>query len=518
MAMTSLWRQRSSLALIAIVLAGTVVRADSPLTSTDLASAYVDLAAVKEARATRKVAGEVLRSLLGSEPNDRKAAVVNALGWQTPGNAAAFLNGLAASRGVAIEEIKLAQLTASDRFVLGYLRALETYAAPEALRPGALDVWGATPLQLLDQASHALPGDFTVQFFVRGLVDAQRAVAESWCSAYLATARVLEKFPQRRRNMRPAAVAAAQSYMEGYKSDCAAPKKVPAANKPARLTVEHNQNYDLARVGDTIVAATQAGIVVWHPDQRQPVASRDEKICTSVLAWRDAAWAGCYGTVMRWDGAAWKGYLQDPARTDSAYAPLRGPAGELLVRNGPDVWRYDDARDTFAPSGLNLGAEPHDLLFRRNQELWRIEFLKGIVGPNRTYALKSAEYPGSDPRKLTEDGSGRLWVTDFERGVFRLDEASGRFEHEPGLDHAGSGVATDAARGRTWLLHYTRGPILRDGANVPVPIDLKALQYMRALLVDERNGDVWVAGWTGLARLREDKGRWKADMWRAGGR
>src|SRR5450830_1630974 len=108
-----MWRRRSSLGLIAIVLASAVVRADSPLTSTDLASAYADLPAVKEARATRRVAGEVLRVLLGTEPNDRKAAVVNALGWQTPGHAAAFLRGLAAARGVAVEEVKVAQLTAS---------------------------------------------------------------------------------------------------------------------------------------------------------------------------------------------------------------------------------------------------------------------------------------------------------------------------------------------------------------------------------------------------------------------
>jgi hypothetical protein len=513
-----MWRRRSSLALIAIVLASAVVRADSPLTSTDLASAYADLPAVKEARATRRVAGEVLRVLLGTEPNDRKAAVVNALGWQTPGNAAAFLRGLAAARGVAVEEVKVAQLTASDRFVLGYLRALETSDAPAALRPGALDVWGATPLQLLDQASHALPEDFTVQY-VRALVDAQRAMAESWCSAYLATERVIEKFPQRKRNMRPAAVAAAQSYMEAYKSDCAtAPKKVPSANKPSPLTAEHNQIYSLARLGDTIVAGTQAGIVVWHPDQSQPVASRNEQICSSVLAWHDAAWAGCYGTVVRWDGAAWKGYLQDPARTESAFAPLLGPAGELLVRNGVDVWRYDSARDAFAPFRLNLGADPYAVLFRRNGELWRVEFMKAIVGPNRTYAINSAEYPGSDPRGLMEDSSGRLWVTDFKGGVFRLDDVGGRFEHEAGLEDHGSAVAIDAARGRTWLLHYTIGPLLRDKANIGLPIDLRNLQFMRDLLVDERTGDVWVAGWTGLVRLHEDKGRWKAETWRAGGR
>ncbi|OFW24898.1 MAG: hypothetical protein A3G21_02625 [Acidobacteria bacterium RIFCSPLOWO2_12_FULL_66_21] len=511
-------KQRGSVGLIAIVLASAVLRADSPLTSTDLASAYADLAVVKEARATKHVAGEVLRVLLGTDPNDRKAAVVNALGWQTPGNAAAFLDGLAAGRGIAVGDVKLAQLTASDRFVLGYLRAMETHEAPAALRAGALDVWGATPLQLLDQASQALPEDFTVHY-VRALVEAQSVMSESWCSAYLATERVLEKFPQRKRNLRPAAVAAAQSYMNAYKSDCgSAPTKAPAANKPLRLTAEYDQIYALARLGDTIIAGAQAGIVVWRPDERRPVASRDERICSSVLTWHDAAWAGCYGRLVRWNGTAWKGYLQDPARSESAFESLLGPSGELLARNGKDVWRYDAGSDTFAPIALDLGADPYDVLFRRNGELWRIDFLKAIVAPTRTLALQSRDYPGSDPRALMEDVSGRLWVIDFKMGVFRLDDVSGRFERQEGLEDTASAVAIDPVRGRTWLLHYTAGPILRDKDGTRHPTDLTSLQFMRDLLLDERTGDVWIAGWTGLVRLREDKGHWTTETWRAEGR
>jgi hypothetical protein len=510
-------RRRTSLGLIAMVLASAVLRADSPLTSTDLASAYADLPAVKEALATKKVAGEVLRLLIGNESNDRKAAVVNALGWQTRGNAAAFLTGLAAARGMAELDIKLAGLTAADRFVLGYLRAMETYDAPAALRPGALDVWGATPQLLLDQAAQALPGDFTVHY-VRALVEAQRAMSDSWCSVFMATERVIQKFPDRRRNLRPAAVAAAQSYMAGYKADCAAaPKKLPPANT-APLTAEHNQIYSLARLNDAIVAATQAGVVVWNPQQARPIASRNEKICSDAIVWQDSAWAGCYGTVVRWDGKAWKAYLQDPARADTAYAPLLGPAGDLLVRNGKDVWRYDSARDTFAPYRIDIGLDPYAVIFRRNGELWRIDFMKAVVGPARSYALESAAYPGGDPRRLIEDAAGRLWVIDFNRGAFRLNDGSGTFEHEAGLEANGSSVAIDAARDRTWLLHYTAGPILKERGTAGRPIDLRHLQYMRDILVDERSGDLWVAGWTGLVRLREDKGRWKADTWRAGGR
>ena len=333
----------------------------------------------------------------------------------------------------------------------------------------------------------------------------------------MATDRVIQKFPARRRNMRPAAVAAVQSYMEGYKSDCtAAPKRPVPANTPPPLTAEHNQIYSLARLGDTIVAGTQAGIVVWHPDQSKPIASRNEQICSTVFTWQGAVWAGCYGTVVRWDGHAWKGYLQDPTRADSAFDPFAGPAGELLVRNGKDIWRYDTAADAFTPMRLNVGADPYAVLIRKNGELWRIDFMRAVVGPQRSYALRSTAYPGSDPRKLTEDAAGRLWVVDFERGMFRLDDASGRFEHQDGLDRAGSAVAVDSARGRTWLLHYTVGPVVHDRQKpgTVTAVDLKNLEFMRDLLVDERTGDVWVAGWTGLARLREDKGKWKIEIWR----
>jgi hypothetical protein len=495
-----------------------IVHADSPLTSTDLASAYADLAIVREARASKRVQGPVVAFLVGTEPTDRKAAVVNALGWQTPGNADAFLRGVAAARGVPPEEVKLAQLTAADRFVLGYLLALENYAEPQALRPGALDVWGATPMQLLDQAATALPDDFAVQY-VRALAEAQRAMSDSFCSAYLATARVIEKFPARRRNLRPAAVAAAQSYMDGYKTDCAAaPTTAPDDRKPAPLNPEHDQIYSLARLGDTIVAGTQAGIVVWDPERSRPVANRDEQICASVVTWRDAVWAGCYGRVVRWDGRTWKAYLQDPARSESAFVPFTGPAGELLVRYGAEVWRYDSARDGFAATPMDLGKEAHHVLVRRNKDLWQVDFTGKITGPSGVYELGSDKYPGDDPRAVVEDATGKLWVMDFKAGAFRLNESTGRFERDGALQEKATTVAVDPARGRTWLLHYTTGPVFREGNGVESgarrPVELRELQYMRDMLLDERTGDLWVAGWTGLVRLREDKGRWKKDTWR----
>lgn len=503
--------QRRHCVLTALVtIAATVALvADSPLTSTDLASAYDELPAVNEALLAKRMTPAVMRFLAGAAPNDQKAAVVNALGWQSPGNALAFLQGLAFARGVAPDDIKLAQMRAPDRFVFGYLLALETYAAPSALRPGALDVWGATPMQLLDQAATALPGDFAVHY-VRGLVEAQHAMQTSNCSVYLATARVLEKFPVERRNLRQRAIGSVEAYMALYKPACETAPARPAG----RLNPEHDQIYALVRLGETIVAGTQAGVVVWHPDQPRPVASRDEEICGALQVWRNAVWAGCQGRVVRWDGTGWKSYLHDAGASDESFAPIAGVAGELLVHRLREVWRYDAARDTFVAATLALGEIPRSAVVRRNGDLWHVDFLTAIVGPTRKYAVKSEAYPGRDPRTIVEDATGRLWVTDFDSGGFVLNETTGAFERDSTLDSEAADVAVDPARKRIWWLHYSDGPVLKESGRIRDTVNLEHLEYMHDLLLDEQNGDLWVAGWAGLVRLREENGRWKPQTWR----
>ncbi len=497
----------------ALGLLASVAAADSPLTSTDFASAYSDLKAVKEALRTHQVEGEALALLLSARPTDEKAAVVNAIGWQSPGSARAFVEGLASKRGVEVSDLKLAQLGAVDRFVLGYLRALETYLDPAPFQKGALDLWGATPLALFDQAAQALPDDFTVHY-VRGLLEAQKAMADSTCSAYLATSRVLDRFPPRKRNLRPGAVDAIQAYMTLYKSGCdKAPIVAPANGASSPLSPEYDQIYSLARLGDTIVAGTQAGIVVWGDDRKRPLAHRDEAICTEVLVWNGAAWAGCYGRLVRFDGTAWKSYLPDPGAQD-AYALWVNRNNQLRVYRGSEVWIYKQEEDGFAPA-RGFSEDTHHVLVRRNGDLWRVVFMKAIVGPRGPYSLRSPEYPGRDPRRLIEDGNGSLWVADFADGLLRLDENSGTFLPEPVLTEKAISVAVDSARDRTFVLQYLEGVRVQHQDRTEV-IDLHDLENMRDLLLDDRSGDVWVAGWTGLVRLRESKGRWVRDDFRVG--
>lgn len=498
------------LLLLSLALAlATAAGADSPLTSIDLASAYADLPAVRIARETHRADGEVVQFLLGNAPTDQKAAVVNALGWgKGHHNGRLFVEGLRAARGVRQEDLTLSYLSAADRFVLGYLLALDDYLELRPLEPQGRDLWGATPMQLLDQAAVALPGDFAVQY-VRGLVVAQKAMGESFCSAYLATQHVIDAFPVKKRNLRPAALSAAQQYMQLYQKDCG-----PGPAKPKAANPELNQIYAVTRFSDFVVTGTQAGVVVWRPDSQKPVAVRDEFICQHLLVWGNAVWAGCGGRVLRWDGHDWRSYLVETKQDAKYHHPLRGARGELLVVRGGRAWRYDAAGDAFLPIPLGLTGDPYDVIVRRDGEVLWIDFLRGLRGSGgESWALRSERYPGRNPRSFREDALGRLWVLDFESGAFRLDPATGAFVRESGLDDKASGVAVDEKHGRTLLLHYTRGLVVKEGDGSTRLIDLGDLRYLRDLFLDE-SGDVWVAGWTGLVRLHQAGGEWKRESWR----
>ena len=255
--------------LAAVMFAAGPARADSPLTSTDLATSYSDLPAVAEARQTHQCNGAVLEFLLSGAPNDQKAAVVNALGWQDAQNAELFLQGFAHAHNLDPERLEPKNLSASDRFVAGYLMALEGYLDLKPLRPNGKGVWGKKPLELLDGAAKELPDDFAVQY-VRALVKAQEVMDKSWCQVFKLPKGVLDRFPAGKRNLRPGAVESVQGYLSLYEKECPGSK---AADK--EKLEQLNQNFTLVQLGGQIVAGTQGGVVVWDPAQpTKPVATR----------------------------------------------------------------------------------------------------------------------------------------------------------------------------------------------------------------------------------------------------
>jgi hypothetical protein len=496
---------RKSLSLAAFLAAAAfslVAHADSPLTSIDLFASYSDVPAVKEAQQWHKAGGAVLAFLLSDSPTDQKAAVVSALGWNFNGqqNATLFLQGLAKSRNLDPETLELKDLSPSERFVAGYLVAMDDYLELKPLRPGGRGVWGKKPGDLLDSAAAALPDDFAVQY-VRALVRAQKAMDKAWCEVFTGPKAVTDRFPPERRNLRPGAVAAAQEYLGLYEENCPGSKAASTKQRD-----ELNQIYALAKLGSQIVAGTQAGVVVWDPDRPAPVATFPEFICGHVVVWGNAAWAGCDKQVVRWDGQAFKSYLKNDANDATYFAPMLGPEGSLWVRYGAQTWAFDKERGSFRQVKAPWTGSPYDALVAKDGEVWWIDFLAAVRTPQRTLKVKGAEYPGKDPRHFSEDAAGALWVEDFESGFLRLDKANGKFVKEPGVDKQGSGVAFDLDHERLFLLHYRNGLTITQNGHVLQTIDLHELEYMRTMLFD--HGEVWIGGWNQLLRLRERDGQW----------
>ena len=489
------------LALV-ILLTSAVAWADSPLTSTDFATAYAELPAVKSAKEGNAEAAYVF--LASTASNDQKLAVANALGWQGD-FATGFFEYLAQQRDVKAAALDVKDLNPSQLFVAGYLVAMADYLELKPLKPGAKGVWGKTGQFFLDRAAGSLKEDFTVQY-VQALVKSQKAMAGNWCDVFRLTHDVLARFPVAQRNLRPGAVEQAQGYLQGYEESCADSKAA------SRVEVETlNQGYTLSKLGAQIVVGAQGGVVVWDPAKDKPVAKRPGFICRG-LTWHGAVWSGCEADVVKWDGLAFSTFLPRTAKSSAEYyQPMAGPDGKLWVRLGKKTWEFDEGALRFAPVTTPWTIDPYDALYFEGQPYW-IDFLHALhVGP-ATIALRSELYPGSDPRAFRVDARGTLWVEDFESGLFRLEK--GRFVKQAGLNEKGSGVAWDVERKQLWLLHYTKGLVLVREGKEPELVSLSELDVMRDFLVDPVNGDVWVAGWTELVRLRSDGPTWAKQRFR----
>lgn len=198
--------------------------ADSPLTSTDIASAYEDMLIVSRAKSQKKLDGEVLNFLLSDASLDEKAAVINALGWNfdRQNNGYLFLEGLANSKGLSVKDMSLQNLSYSDRFVLGYLLAMDDYFHVSPIDKNSdVPLFKVTPLELLNSVALELPDNFTAHF-IRALVEAQVNFddAENWCNVYQVHQLVLNRFASDKRNLRASAVENVMGYINLYRDYC----------------------------------------------------------------------------------------------------------------------------------------------------------------------------------------------------------------------------------------------------------------------------------------------------------
>ncbi len=213
----------TSTIIISLLLSINPVKADSPLTSTDLTAGYERLPIIIKLQKTRAIDNQVLEFLLSNASLDKKAAVINALGWNINGqkNGHLFIEALLKKKQIkSIEQLRLRDLTPEDKFVVGYLLAMDDYFKLSSLQPSSRQsVLATTPLEFLSQAAFALPNNFTVHF-VKSLVEAQLYFNNSWCAVYLSPLEVLQRFPANKRNLHPSAVAKSIDYINLYRENC----------------------------------------------------------------------------------------------------------------------------------------------------------------------------------------------------------------------------------------------------------------------------------------------------------
>lgn len=199
-------------------------KADSPLTSTNIADYYPEIDLIYTAQSTKKINEKILKFLLSSAPLDEKSAVINALGWNFDGqnNGYLFLEGLAKSKGLNITDLTIEHLNSSDKFVLGYLLAMDDYLYLSPIdRHSSIDLFRISPLELLTSVALELPDNFTAHF-IRALVESQQNLAngELWCNIYQSHQLVLNQFPPSQRNLRSLAVENIMEYINLYRKYC----------------------------------------------------------------------------------------------------------------------------------------------------------------------------------------------------------------------------------------------------------------------------------------------------------
>lgn len=149
------------LAILVVMLPAPKAFADSPITSTAFFQAYMDEPMVAAADEAGQVTQELAAYLADQDaPLDRRAAVINAIGWEAEGSGrvesyARF------TYGESFSEIDVTLLRGDELFVIGYLLAMDDYIETTASE------------ELLLGAKRTMPESFTAAM-IHALVVSQR--------------------------------------------------------------------------------------------------------------------------------------------------------------------------------------------------------------------------------------------------------------------------------------------------------------------------------------------------------
>ncbi|MFD2334551.1 copper amine oxidase N-terminal domain-containing protein [Cohnella sp. GCM10020058] len=177
--------------------------ADSPVTSTNFYVAYKDESIVQKALQAGGMTAELATYLADeSSPLALRAAVINAIGWDTEPTQRAEAYAQQAY-GKSLAAIKPSELRGDERFVIGYLLAMDDY----------LDTREAE--QWLEDARRQLPDSFTAAL-IHAIVQAQEEMKDAgWPQVWKTVADVAFD-PDLKMDMKPEAARIIIDYMVSY--------------------------------------------------------------------------------------------------------------------------------------------------------------------------------------------------------------------------------------------------------------------------------------------------------------
>lgn len=176
------------------------MHADSPITSTAIYEAYLDVDMVTEA--LKNGLGVKVNDFLssGTTPLDQKAAVINALysvqGWEDRDLTEEYSLSVYGKKADSLDKAKL---TPQEIFVLGYMKVLDHYLDPD--------------LYWITEAKKASPDSMTVAL-IHALAVSQESLKCSWNNTEAVLADKSLK-----QDIRPEAIDIIVKYMELYKGE-----------------------------------------------------------------------------------------------------------------------------------------------------------------------------------------------------------------------------------------------------------------------------------------------------------
>ncbi len=201
-------KQRKYFLLVIMVIVSAFAKADSPITSTPIYQAYLEnpyvSLALKKGVLNDTIAGYLLNDTVSI---DKKAAVINALGWDFNGknNATEFFKYIQKKYNFS-KAFDLDGVSGDDVFCLGYLTIMDNYFETEK------------PIKILKIAKTKNPKSYTVNIIL-ALVEAQKAMDTDWCAVWRLAASVKDN-GNLVYDMDTNAVKIIFDYMELYESSC----------------------------------------------------------------------------------------------------------------------------------------------------------------------------------------------------------------------------------------------------------------------------------------------------------